>query len=641
MLDLMRRKQRLKIILWIVIFSLALGMLLFFVPGVDIGNVTTDTSAATVDGQAIPIREFAVAYNRAIKRYSDGGKNKTDPETMKAMGVPRQILDEMISSRILESTARRLGLKVTPNEVRRGIETYPYFQDQGKFIGVDRYKDFLATNDLSVEDFERDFRQSLLINKLHSVVTDSLDVSEQELREGFSSTNEKMEVFYTILKKQDFVARVKPVEADLRAYFDAHKTEYQIKEKRKAQYLLILVGQILSGINVTDQEIREEWDKRPHEETVQASHILFRVDDESKDAEAKAKAEGILKRLKAGEDFATLAKQYSQDTGSAAQGGSLGSFPRGQMVKEFEDAAFSLKPGETSGLVRTEYGYHIIRTTNRVMPDFESNRPMMMITVRAQKAQNIAKEKADAAAQLLQKNKDLNGVAKNLGVPAEVRETAFFAADDSSFELFGSPALRDEVFTLKEVNAIGKAVQHPLGLAIPKLAQVQMPRPGDFASSRSQVEKDYADAKAAELMQEAAKRLSDAARAQGSLEKAAKGMGLSVKTSQPFTASGNPDAEIGANTNFSRAAFELQPGAVSEPVSLSDNAAVMQVKSRSPFDEAAFQKGKAELRAQLLRSKQEMYFQDYVRKISEDLEKAGKIRINPKALDEVSQRSYY
>ena len=175
-----------------------------FVPGINVESVATDTSAATVDGQSIPISDFALAYQRTVKRYSDGGKNKTDTETLKAMGVPRQVLDEMITTKVLEVAAQRLGINVTPNEVSRAIETYPYFQDQGKFIGIDRYKDLLTANDLSVQDFERDLRQSQLIGKLRAVITDSMDVSDKDLRQEFARSNEQAEVYYTILKKAGF-----------------------------------------------------------------------------------------------------------------------------------------------------------------------------------------------------------------------------------------------------------------------------------------------------------------------------------------------------------------------------------------------------------------------------------------------------
>ena len=257
MLDIMRRKKRLKIILWLVIFSLALGMLLFFVPGINIGNVTTDTSAATVDGQAIPMNDFFSAYRRVVKQYSNRGKNKVDAETLKAMGVPKQVLDELITERVLQTVAKRFGIDVTENEVRRAIETYPYFQDQGKFIGIERYKALLATNDLSVEEFEKNMRQSQLARKLRAIITDSLDVSERELRDEFSNSNQQTQVYYAILKKADFTKRVKPTEAELRAYFDGHKASYQIKEKRRAQYLLIPVYD--DSARASPQQNKKSW----------------------------------------------------------------------------------------------------------------------------------------------------------------------------------------------------------------------------------------------------------------------------------------------------------------------------------------------------------------------------------------------
>jgi peptidyl-prolyl cis-trans isomerase D len=619
MLDIMRRKKRLKIILWFVLFSLTLGMLLFFVPGMDMGTVATDTSAATVDGKAISLRAFAEAYRRVVNNYSNGGRNRTDPEMLKAMGLPKQVLDGLITEKVVEVIAKRLGIDVTPEEVRYAVETHPYLQDQGKFIGLERYKAVLASNSIAISDFEEDIRNAQLVNKVRAIITDSLSLGEQELRAEFARTNQQTVVDYVILKKDDFGKKVISTEAELRSYFDGHKDAYRIKERRRAQYLLVPITQTPPG--VSDQEILAEWNQMPHEETVDAAHILFKVDDAAKEAEIKSKAEAILKRVKAGENFAELAKKNSDDTGSASQGGLLGPFPRGQMVKEFEDAAFSLKVGEISGLVRSQYGFHIIKVLQRGTMTLESSKPRLIFAIQKRKAQEMARQKAEQIAALSVKQKDLNLLAKESGGGVEVKETGI------------SQALRDEAFELKEINSIGKVVELPSAYAVPKLLEVQMPKPGDLAESRSRVEKDFVDFKSKELMQAGAKKLSEEATRQSSLEKAAKGMALAIKTSQPFNISGTPSPEIGASPSFTQAAFELAPGQVSASLPLLDNEVVMQVKSRSPFDEAAFQKQRSELRKKLLESNQDSYFQDYMRRAVEELEKAKKIRINPKALE--------
>jgi len=640
MLDIMRRKKRLKAILWVVIFSLALGMLLFFVPGVNIGNVARDTSAATVDGKDIRIEEYAAAYRRVVKQYNSQTKNRIDPETLKAMGLPKQVLDELISAKVLESIAERFGVRVSEDEVRRAIETYPYFQDQGSFIGIDRYKAVLASSDISIEEFEKSMRQNELLKKVRAIVTDSIDISDQELREEFARTNQQTTVYYALLKKDDFMKRVKPMETELQAYFKAHAASYQIKEMRRAQYLQIPLSRVLSMVTVTEQEIAQEWNQTSHEDIIEAAHILFRVEDPAKEAEVRAKAEAVLKKAKSGADFAELARKYSQDPGSANSGGYLGRIQRGQMVKEFEDAVFALNPGEISELVHSQYGFHIIRSIKRETPTLESMRDDLTASVRLRKAQELAKQKAEEAFQTAKKNGDLNQAAKEMQNLAEIRDTGLLQKDDVSKEASISPALIEAIFALKDINAIGNPVEHQMGYIIPKLIEVQMPKPGTFAQFRSQVEKDYIDSKAKELMQAEAKKLSEAARKQGSLEKAAKELGLNVKTSQPFNLSGTPDPEIGSNPVFNQAAFDLEPGSVSNPLQLLDNEVVLQVKSRSPFDEAAFQSQKASLKAQLLQSSQDAFFQDYVRRVTEDLEKAGKIRINANILDKMPS-SYY
>ncbi len=177
MLDIMRRKKRLKSILWLVIFSLALGMLLFFVPGMNDSKVTTDTSAATVDGRTIPMSDLIEKYSQMIKYYNKSSGRNLDPETLKALGLSRQVLDSLINGQVEEIIADRLGIEVTEAEVQNGIENYPALQDQGKFIGLERYKAILASNDISIAEFEKNIRLQALDKKLRSIFADSLGIS--------------------------------------------------------------------------------------------------------------------------------------------------------------------------------------------------------------------------------------------------------------------------------------------------------------------------------------------------------------------------------------------------------------------------------------------------------------------------------
>ena len=638
MLDLMRRKTRLKAVLWLVIIGLALGMLLLFVPGGQMGDSGMGSAAATVDGQPIPLKDFWQTYRRVLDNYSAGGRNRLDPEMIKALGIGKMALDSLITAKVLDYEARRMGLTVTPDELRRAIETYPGFQDRGAFIGVERYRAVLAANSLTVTEFENNVRNSLLGRKLQNVLADSVEVSDKEIRDEFIRQNQEAQVQFVVLKKDDFKKDVKPTETELRAYFDKNKDKYFIKEQRKVRYLLLSIPELAPTIKVTENDIQDAWARQPHDETVDASHILFKLEDPSKDAEVRAKAEQVLKQIQAGGDFAELARKYSEDTGSAQQGGNLGPFTRGRMVREFENVAFSLKPGEVSGLVRTQFGYHIIKVLSREVPTLEANRKSIEASIQQQRASEVAKAKAAEAARLTETNKDLNAVAKSLGVPAQVRETGLMAKNSDPLANGISQQMLDEVFQLKEINSIGKPVEHPMGQAIPQLMETRLPKPPDFAEARAAVEKDLIDARAGELMQAEAKKLSGEAVQAASLETAAKKDRLTVQTSKPFKKTGASEPELASSQAATADAFSLPVGGISAPIPIEggNREIVLQVKSRTPFDEEAFNKQKAELRTRLLSVLREAYFQDYIRQVTDGLEKSGKIRINTRAIDQVT-----
>jgi peptidyl-prolyl cis-trans isomerase D len=627
MLDLMRRKRQLKLVLWLVIIAMSLTMMIFFIPGVDLGGIATTSSVAEVDGRPIPTRSFVNLYSRTVDRINAGGTNRMDRKTLQSMGLPQQVLEDLVSAELIDILADRLGVRVTPEEVRRAVETHPNLQNQGKFIGIENYKALLAANNYSVADFESELERLRLLDKVHAIVTSSLDVGEREVREEFSRSTLKTQVDFVMLTREEFRKRVSPTAAELEAHFNAHGDSYRVGEKRHARYLLVPAEALAADITVTEEDVLQEWKQMPHEETAEASHILLLVEDPAQEAEIRQRAEELLRQIRAGADFARMAREHSQDTGSAANGGYLGPFQRGQMVPEFEDAAFSLEPGKVSDLVKTQYGFHIIKVLKRETPTLESNRPQLAMVALQKKALALARQKAEEGAALLRDGKKPEEAARELGAGAEVRETGLFTQGDNPFDFGISQAMMDEVFTLKEAGGVGKALEHPLGYAVCILEGIEPARPGRFEEFRNQVTSDYTDARAGELMQAEAQKLAAEARKQGSLREAARGTGFGVRKSQEFTVTGTADPEIGANSPFNRAAFELEPGQVGDPQTVLDNMVVFQVLSRTPFDEAAFAEAKPELKQRMLESLRDPYFQEYVGRLRAELEKAGKLKI--------------
>ncbi len=637
MLDIMRRKQRLKLVLWLVIISLGLGMLVLFVPRSDLGTQAFDSYAASVAGDTIPVKEFADAYQRMVNNYTNSGRNKIDAETLKRLGVDRQVLQSLVQERVVSYEAKQFGLDVTPDEVRQAIEANPNLRNQNGFIGVEAYKQVLAANRIELAQFEEEERYMLLARKLMNLLTDSISIPESHLRENFGRQNQEAQVQYVLFDKEAAKKRMTPTEAELRSYFDANKDKYHIKEERRVQYLLLPIADIASTIKVTDQEINDSWNQSDHPEKVEASRILFKIDDPSKDAEVKTKAEAILKRAKAGDNFADLAKKNSQDEVTAPQGGSLGLIPKGQEGKAFDDVAFALKPGEISDLVQTERGYEIIKMTRHEIPTLETSRPSVMHDIQVERATEIVKQKAEEAQNLAAKQSDLAAIAKGMSIPTQMKETGFLNQSADAFANGVSQEFLDEIFTLKEINSIGKAVQVPAGFALPKLLQVNPPRPAEFKDVQEALKKDYLDQKATELLQEDAKKLSEEAKKQSDLTKAAQKQGLAVKTSASFKRDAAPAPEIGSAPDFTAAAFNLPIDGISDPIAIGGGKqiAVLQVKTKSPFNEAEYQKQKSALRDQALGAAREAYFEEFLNRAIESLQKAKKIRVNQQAIDQI------
>ena len=351
MLDFMRRQRsKLKWVLAAVIFVLGAGMVIQFIPFGDLGSLSITGDVAKVGSESVTAPEFEMAYRNYLRNMQQN-QQQLSPEILKAFGFDRQILHYLIGQKIILSEAKRLGLGVTPEEVAQSIITNPSFQAGGNFIGLTQYETLLRANARTPEQFESALRDQMLAAKVESFVTAGITVTDREVEEEYRRRNEKAVLSYFVIDPAKLDAKVPTVsDQDLQAYFDKNKVRYTIPEKRKSRYAFVDMVKYRVEMTADDNELQEFYNEHAEEyrlpEQVTAQHILFKTEGKTPEqVEAiRKKATDVLTRAKNGEDFAKLARDFSEDT-SASRGGDLGTFQRGAMVPPFEQAAFTLGPG--------------------------------------------------------------------------------------------------------------------------------------------------------------------------------------------------------------------------------------------------------------------------------------------------------
>ncbi len=370
MLDRMRRHMSwLKWSLGLVV----LAFVIFYIPDFLRGNgadAASGDTIARIDGQDITANEFRRTYQAQLQAYRSAYGGQMSEQLLKQLGVEQQILQQMVDERAALAEARRLGITVTDAEVRQRILAIPAFQDSGAFIGEQRYQQLLRLQrpPMSPSEFEDNVRRQLTIQKLRSSLTDWLSVADKDLEQEYRRRNDKVKLAVVTFTADKFRSQVTASDADIATYFDGHKDSFKIPEKRKIRYLLVDIEALRSKVVVPPAEIERTYNANVEQystpEQVRASHILLKTEGKD-DATVKAKAEDVLKQARAGADFAELAKKFSEDEASQKNGGDLDYFGRGRMVAEFDQVAFTLEPNKISDLVKTQYGYHIIKVVDK------------------------------------------------------------------------------------------------------------------------------------------------------------------------------------------------------------------------------------------------------------------------------------
>jgi peptidyl-prolyl cis-trans isomerase D len=553
----------------------------------------------------------------------------------------------LIQQKVMLVEANRLGLRATDDDVRDflqhqlGSELFP----GGKFVGEAAYEDFASARGFSVVQLEQAIKDQIRMQKLEALITAPASVTDAAVRQAFEKQNTKIKFDYAVIKKDDILKSLHPTEAELQAYYDRNKQTYvnSIPEKRQLKYVVLDNARMLAQTQVTQQDIESYYDQHRDEyrvpEQVNVRHILIKtplpgpdgkLDQKAVDA-AQAKAEDVLKQVKAGGNFAELAKKYSDDPGSAKEGGSLGWIGRGRTVPEFEKAAFSLPKGGTSDLVKSSYGFHIIHVEDKQdahMKSLAEVKDQIEPIIKQQKAAQAGQKAADdLVSQARSQGLEKAAAAKGL----QVITTDFVTSHDTLPGIGNDQQFMSAAFAQEKDAPPDLAGLHS-GFAIYQVTGVKPPSTPTFAEIRDRVETEFKNERAAQVLTQKTRELSDRAKADHDLKKAAKEAGAQIKSSD-FVAPDGQVPEIGSMSGPASVAFTLKPGEISGPIDNGNTGAVLSVVDRQAPTEQDFAAKKDQVREGLVQQKQQELFGLFLSSLHDKMQKSGEIKINQKEMD--------
>lgn len=564
-----------------------------------------------------------------------------------------QAAEQLISRSAIVAEAQRLGLRATDDDLRDELQHgryAPVFFPEGKFIGQAAYEERLQQANLTVTQFEQGVKDDILLEKLRDLVSGSALVTDAEVHEKFVKDNTKVKFDYAVLHKEDILKTLHPAEAELKAYYDQHKASYanSIPEKRKIKYALLDSAKVQEGIQVSHQELEAYYDQHRDEyrvpEQVNVRQILVKTPLPDADGkvnakgveDARKKGEDALRQLKAGAKFEDVAKKYSDDP-SGKTGGSIGWVKRGGFpVPEVDKAAFSLAKGANSDLINAGYAFVILHVDDKQDPHaktLDEVKDQIEPVIKAQKGSQAADVQATALlSQARSGGLDKAAAAKGL----QVVTTDFINRGDSLPGIGNAAQLMAAVFNAAEKSPPDELAL-PQGFVVYQLLAVKPPATPSFEDIRVRVESEFKESRAAALLAQKTQELSDRAKSEHDLKKAAKELGATVKTSDLVLPDGQvPD--LGAMSGPASVAFTLKPGEISGPVDANTSGAVLSLLERQDPSDQDYAAKKDQIRDSLRQSKQQELFGLFVTNLRQQMEKSGKIKINQQELKSLTRR---
>jgi peptidyl-prolyl cis-trans isomerase D len=649
MIRFLQRDNRLTKALFVVIIAAAsVSMVVYLIPGL------TGQSASGAD-------TFAVIYPHWYSRFFSSGEvvsqqrvsqiarqevQQRNPQyadnPMIMNFFAQQVGQQLVQQQVLLAEADRLGIGATNDDVRQYLQTGPTGEaifPNGKFIGDQQYAALISSRlNMSVPDFEDNIKRQIVIRRLEALVTAGVSVSDKEVRDNYRKDNIKVKFDYAVLSGDDLRKTINPSDGDLEAFFKKNAARFAtaVPEQRKITYFAFTPEQLPGGVpQPSQQEIQQYYTAHQSEysvpEQARARHILIKVApgaDAKTDAAAKAKADGLLKQIQGGANFADLAKKDSDDPGSKDSGGELGFAQRGRMVPEFDNAIFTQKIGDTK-IVKSQFGYHVVQveerqqahaqTINEVLPTIQAT------LVREKLSQGEENYARTLAAEAMKNGLDKTAAAHHLELvttpPIDPKGTISSLPDGSQ--------LVSKAFQAKQGDPAQYAPTGE-GYAIFQVTGVSPAHAPTFADWKSHVLDDYRDEKLPALLTEKTKELADKAQSTNDLAKAAKEVGATVKNSDLVGQTGQVP-ELGQVGQVAPQLFDLAVGVISGPINAGRTGVVAKLVDKQEPSADDIQKNFDQSRDQMLEQRRNEAFEMFASNVSNDYKKHNRIRINAKA----------
>ena len=615
-----------KTIIWSIAFAF-IGTI-FYSWGMGGSTGSSEEVVATIDGSKISQAEYERTFNNLINFYREQFQGQFSEELIQKLDLKTQALDVLIQKKILLLKAKELNIQISDTEVVKQINSLTAFQKNNVFNNT-AYQNYLKFKRLTPLEFEESQREALLLEKIRNLIKSNVKVSPNELNEAYMLANEKVKLDYIMIPSNYFKSEEKVSQEEIKSFYEKNKGSFEIPEKIKIQYVKTTPKAYESLIDIHSEDIEDYYNTKIADFRVRkmykAAHILIRPETNVNNSEeltkkaeklAKDEADGILKKIRNGASFSELAKKYSDDPVSGENGGSLGEFPEGMMVTEFENALKKLNPKETSEPIKTSFGFHIIQlnevTPERIKP-LEEVKEEIIKKIKANKTRQKMKRVVKHVHRSARDDQDLMRAAQENNLSTQT--TPFISREDHVDPDIGSnPEFFNQAFLLED-NKVGEPVitlESAFVMKVVNREKPYIPELNDveqLARSKSQEEKDhtFSTTKSESLAKKITNGTID-------LESTAKKLGLDLKHT-PFFNRSDSIPGIGNLEKVKTKAFELDNGKTGWAF-VRDNYYLIRVQGRQKANAPEIESLK-ELKTKLKLEKGDSAFQEWMGNLKE------------------------